>query len=81
MKQWQVWGLKLMSDNVWDSIKAKAYGHYLSAKFLPEYCKACGNVLNPTDLGVDPYTNERLWVTYCCGFMDKYIEKIKDGPV
>ena len=70
-----------MDDNVWNSIKAKAYGHYLAIAYLPEYCKACGNVLNPTDLGVDPYTNERLWVTYCCGFMDKYIEKIKDGPV
>ena len=67
-----------MSDELFNSIKKKVYGHYLAAKNMPEYCKACGNLLTPTDLGYDPYTNERLWVTYCCGFMDKYIEKVID---
>jgi hypothetical protein len=65
-----------MNENVWDSIKAKVYGHYLAAHSLPEYCKGCGNTLSPTDLGYDPYTHERLWVTYCCGNMDKYVEKV-----
>ena len=65
-----------MSDEVWNSIKAKVYGHYLAAANLPEYCKACGKTLEPTDLGYDPYTHLRLWITYCCGTMDKYEEKV-----
>jgi hypothetical protein len=68
-----------MSDEVWNSIKAKVYGHYLAAQNLPEYCKGCGATLNATDLGYDPYTNERLWVTYCCGIMEKYVEKVIDN--
>jgi hypothetical protein len=67
-----------MSDKVWKSIKAKVYGHYLAAQNLPEYCKGCGNTLEPTDLGYDPYTGIRLWVTYCCGVMEKYEEKVSD---
>jgi hypothetical protein len=65
-----------MSDEVWNSIKAKVYGHYLAAHALPEYCKACGNTLEPTDLGYDPHSHVRLWVTYCCGVLDKYEEKV-----
>jgi hypothetical protein len=65
-----------MSNEVWNSIKAKVYGHYLAAHSLPEYCKGCGKTLEPTDLGYDPYTYVRLWVTYCCGVMDKYEEKV-----
>ena len=65
-----------MSEDVWNSIKNKVYGHYLAAKSLPEYCKDCGKTLEPTDLGYDPYTSVRLWVTYCCGVMDKYEEKV-----
>ena len=65
-----------MSEEVWKSIKGKVYGHYLAAQSLPEYCKSCGKMLEPTDLGYDPYTHVRLWVTYCCGVMDKYEEKV-----
>ena len=65
-----------MNDELWNSIKTKVYGHYLAAHSLPEYCKSCGKTLEPTDLGYDPYTNVRLWVTYCCGVMDKYEEKV-----
>ena len=67
-----------MSDEIWNSIKGKVYGHYLAAQSLPEYCKGCGATLMPTDIGVDPFTNERLWVTYCCGVLDKYTEKLND---
>jgi hypothetical protein len=65
-----------MSDEVWKSIKDKVYGHYLAAQNLPEYCKGCGHTLTPTDIGYDPYTDIRLWVTYCCGVMEKYEEKL-----
>ena len=67
-----------MSEEVWNRIKSKVYGHYLAAKSLPEYCKGCGKTLEPTDFGYDPYTNIRLWVTYCCGVMDKYEEKVME---
>jgi hypothetical protein len=67
-----------MSDEVWNSIKNKVYGHYLAAHALPEYCKGCGATLTPTDLGYDPQTNVRLWVTYCCKTMEKYEEKVLD---
>jgi hypothetical protein len=65
-----------MSDEVWNSIKAKVIGLYEAINALPESCKNCGEDLIPTDIGVDPFTNERLWVTYCCGVMDKYTEKL-----
>ena len=67
-----------MNDEVWDSIRAKVYGHYMAAANLPEYCKGCGKTLTATDLGYDPYTHVRLWVTYCCGEMQKYEEKVID---
>lgn len=68
----------MTNDNVWDSIKAKVYGHYLAAHSLPEYCLSCGATTCPTDLGYDPYSNERLWITYCCGVLQKYVEKVVD---
>ena len=67
-----------MNDEVFNSIKAKVYGHYLAAQNLPEYCKGCGSTLSPTDIGYDPYSNERHWVTYCCGTMDRYVEIVID---
>jgi hypothetical protein len=67
-----------VNEEIWKSIKTKVYGHYLAAKSLPEYCQSCGKTLEPTDLGYDPYSQVRLWVTYCCGVMDKYEEKINE---
>jgi hypothetical protein len=67
-----------MTDQVWASIERKIKGHYLAAQSLPEYCKGCGATLEPTDLGYDPYTHIRLWVTYCCGVMEKYEEKTSE---
>jgi hypothetical protein len=63
-----------MNEEVWQSIKAKVIGQYLAAQNLPTACATCGKILNPVDVGVDPQTNERLWLTACCGNIDRYLE-------
>jgi hypothetical protein len=65
-----------MSDEVWASIERKIAGHYQAAQELPASCTQCAKILEPVDFGVDPDTNERLWVTHCCGSWDKYLEKV-----
>lgn len=65
-----------MSEQVWHSIEAKIAGHYAAAQFLPTSCPQCAKILEPVDFGVDPDSNERLWVTHCCGQWDKYLEKV-----
>jgi hypothetical protein len=67
-----------MSDEVWNSIKSKVIGMYEAINVLPADCPKCGELLEPTDLGYDPQTNVRLWVTYCCKTMEKYEEKVLD---
>jgi hypothetical protein len=67
-----------MSDEVWASIERKIKGHYKAAQSLPTSCTQCAKILEPVDFGVDPDTNERMWVTHCCGTWDKYFEKL--GP-
>jgi len=67
-----------MNEAVFESIKRKVIGMYEAINALPDDCPKCGELLEPTDLGYDPYTNVRLWVTYCCGVMDKYEEKVID---
>jgi len=72
-----------MTDNqaVWDSILGKVKGHHLASLHLPQSCVTCGNILTPMDLGVDPYTNERMWVTSCCNKFEQYIEVIAPGKL
>jgi hypothetical protein len=65
-------------DAVWASIERKIHGHYLAAQNLPASCPQCAKILEPVDFGVDPDSNERLWVTHCCGNWDKYLEVL--GP-
>lgn len=65
-----------MNDEVWQSIEAKIRGHHLAANSLPTSCPKCHNILTPVDFGVDPWNDERLWVTNCCGSLEKYYEKI-----
>jgi hypothetical protein len=65
-----------MSDEVWQSIERKIRGHYEAAQHLPTSCPQCAKILEPIDLGVDIDTNERLWVTHCCGQWDRYLEKL-----
>jgi hypothetical protein len=65
-------------DAVWASIEGKIRGHYLAAQTLPASCPQCAKILEPVDFGVDPDSNERLWVTHCCGNWEKFYEKL--GP-
>lgn len=65
-------------DAVWASIKRKVIGMYEAINALPDDCPKCGNLLEPVDFGVDPDSNERLWVTHCCGNWEKFYEKL--GP-
>lgn len=67
-----------MNDEVWNSIKAKVYGHYLAAQNLPTACPECAKILTPMDFGVDPDTNLRLWATHCCGKWTEYDEKLPE---
>ena len=67
-----------MTEEVWQSIERKIQGHRAAAQHLPTSCPECANILEPIDLGVDIDTNERLWVTHCCGVWDKYLEKISE---
>lgn len=68
----------LNGNDVWASIERKIRGHYLAAQFLPTSCPQCAKILEPVDFGVDPDSNERLWVTHCCGQWDKYLEKLSE---
>jgi hypothetical protein len=70
-----------MSDEVWKSIQEKVYGHYIAAQCLPTACSVCGEMLTPTDFGVDPDTHERMWVTHCCGKFEKYLEKLSSNDL
>ena len=65
-------------DAVWASIEGKIRGHYLAAQTLPASCPQCARILEPVDFGVDPDSNERLWVTHGCGNWEKFYEKL--GP-
>jgi len=37
-------------------------------------CKSCGEIQEPVDTGTD-IDGTRMWVTYCCGKAQTYIEK------
>ena len=67
-----------LKEEVWQSIERKIAGHYAAAQFLPTSCPQCAKILEPVDFGVDPDSNERLWVTHCCGQWDKYLEKLSE---
>jgi hypothetical protein len=69
--------LKVIAKDL-EVIERKIKGHYLAAQNLPASCPECASILEPVDFGVDPDTNERLWVTHCCGKWDKYLEVL--GP-
>ena len=68
----------IMADPVWSSIERKIKGYHAAAQFLPASCPQCAKILEPVDFGVDPDSNERLWVTHCCGQWDKYLEKLSE---
>ena len=44
---------------------------------MAQACEVCGETLTPVDVGVDPDTDERLWLTHCCGMTNRYLEKLE----
>lgn len=67
-----------MSDEVWASMKAKIVAAHKASQHLPQICPDCLKALSPIDIGVDPDTNIRTWLTYCCKKTDYYEEKISE---
>jgi hypothetical protein len=63
-------------EKMWNTIASKVKGQYQAYMNMPMMCETCEQPLHPFDVGVDPATNERLWITYCCGESHKFIEKI-----
>jgi len=63
-------------DDVYISILKKLYGAWQASNHLAESCEVCSETLVPFDLGVDPYTDTRIWMTKCCGVVNEYTEKL-----
>jgi hypothetical protein len=69
----------LMMDNkdeMFISILKKLYGAYDASHYLAESCEVCHETLVPFDIGVDPYTDTRTWMTKCCGVVNTYNQKL-----
>ena len=69
----------LMMDNkdeMFISILKKLYGAYDASHYFAESCEVCHETLSPFDLGVDPYTDTRTWMTKCCGVVHSYEQKL-----
>ncbi len=70
----------LMMDNkdaMFVSILKKLYGAYEALPYFAESCEVCMETLHPEDIGVDPYTNTRTWMTKCCGEIQTYQQKLE----
>lgn len=63
-------------DDLYISILKKLYGAWNAANYFAESCEVCSETLEPFDLGVDPYTDTRTWITRCCGVVNTYDEKL-----
>lgn len=57
------------------SIYSKAQGRVLARLYMGHDCGTCGQILEPYDIGVDPDTNDRAWVSDCCGNMLYYTQQ------
>lgn len=68
-----------MNEELWASIERKMRGYIEAAKSLGVPCETCGEWLDPQDTGVNTYTGIRYWVTYCCGNLHRYEEKVNMG--
>lgn len=64
------------NDEMFNSIIKKYYGAFVASKAMGESCEVCAETLHPVDLGVDPYTDTRTWITKCCGVVNTYNEKL-----
>jgi len=65
-------------DDLYISVLKKLYGAWDAGKYFAESCEVCSETLVPVDCGVDPYTDTRLWLTKCCGIVQRYDQKL--GP-
>jgi hypothetical protein len=63
-------------DEMFISILKKLYGAYDASRYFAESCEFCGETLMPVDIGVDPYTDTRTWLTKCCGVVNTYNQKL-----
>ena len=72
-------GAKMMDnkDAMFISILKKLYGAYEALPYFAESCEICSETLTPEDIGVDPYTNTRTWMTKCCGEIHTYEQKLE----
>jgi hypothetical protein len=71
---------QMMMDNkdaMFVSILKKLYGAYEALPYFAESCEICSETLHPEDIGVDPYTNTRTWMTKCCGEVNTYQQKLE----
>ena len=64
------------NDAMYISILKKLYGAHEAYNYLGESCEVCHETLTPIDLGVDPYTDTRTWITKCCGVVNTYNQKL-----
>jgi hypothetical protein len=64
-------------DAMFVSILKKLYGAYEALPYFSESCEICSETLHPEDIGVDPYTDTRTWMTKCCGVVNTYQQKLE----
>jgi len=64
-------------DAMFISILKKLYGAYEALPYFSESCEICSETLHPEDIGVDPYTDTRTWMTKCCGVVNTYQQKLE----
>jgi hypothetical protein len=63
-------------DDLYISILKKLYGAWEASNYLAQSCEVCSETLVPVDIGVDPYTDTRQWMTKCCGVVNRYEQKL-----
>jgi hypothetical protein len=64
------------NDELYISILKKLYGAFDASQYFAESCEICSETLEPVDIGVDPYTDTRTWMTKCCGEVNTYNQKL-----
>lgn len=64
-----------MNEKLLASVMRKMAGYSEARQEIAHSCKVCGEWLEPHDTGVDPFTETRIWVTNCCGVINRYEEK------
>lgn len=58
------------------SIADKASGRGIARIQMGIECATCAKTFEPDDIGVDPETNQRVWLAKCCGDVHTYVEQL-----